>query len=77
METSKINDLRALYGAAAVFTNVDRFTLVHMDQPSQELINKRAREVSAEEFFCPDCPLCQMLKEAGVVVFDDSLEAAQ
>ena len=66
-------DIRALYGRNAVISRMGAFILVHLDRPSAATIRRRKREFNAGEFFCADCPLCQMLKESGVVVFDDSI----
>jgi hypothetical protein len=37
------------------------------------LVQTRTEEFDPEVFFCPECPLCQMIKDSGVVVFDDSI----
>jgi hypothetical protein len=66
-------DIRALYGNAAVISRKGAFVLVHLDRPSTAVVRRRTREFDPREVFCADCPLCQMLKESGVVVFDDSI----
>ena len=66
-------EIRALYGDAVSVSRKGSFTLVHLDKPSRSTIRKRTREFDPEDFFCPDCPLCQLLKEGGIVVFDDSV----
>jgi hypothetical protein len=66
-------EIRALYGRNAVISRKGAFTLVHLDRPSKAIIRRRRREFDPAEFFCPDCPLCQLLKRSGVVVFDDSI----
>jgi hypothetical protein len=66
-------ELRALYGQDVVISRKGRFVLVHLDRPNTQLVRSRTQEFDPEEFFCPDCPLCQMLMESGVIVFDDSL----
>ena len=66
-------EIRALYGQTAVVSRKGSFTLVHLDRPSKATIRRRSREFDPEEFFCPDCPLCQLLKKSGIVVFDDTL----
>jgi hypothetical protein len=66
-------EIRALYGKNAVICRKGAFTLVHLDRPSKATIRRRRREFDPGEFFCPDCPLCQLLKRSGVVVFDDSI----
>jgi hypothetical protein len=66
-------EIRALYGRKAVVSRKGAFTLVHLDNPSRATIKKRRQEFDPSEFFCPDCPLCQLLKESGIVVFDESI----
>jgi hypothetical protein len=66
-------DIRALYGKGAVISRKGAFILVHLDRPSATTLRRRKREFNPRQFFCADCPLCQMLKESGVVVFDDSI----
>jgi hypothetical protein len=68
-------DIRALYGRDAVISRKGTFVLVHLDHPSAATVRRRRREFNPRDVFCPDCPLCQMLKESGVVVFDDSIFA--
>lgn len=66
-------EIRALYGASAVISRKGAFVLVHLDQPSRALIRKRRREFDPAKFFCSDCPLCQLLRKSGIVVFNDSI----
>jgi len=66
-------DIRALYGKEAVISRKGSFILVHLDRPSAATIRRRRREFDPRQVFCTDCPLCQTLKESGVVVFDDSI----
>lgn len=66
-------EIRALYGAKAVVSRKGAFVLVHLDRPSKATIRKRRREFDPVKFFCSDCPLCQLLKKSGIVVFDDSI----
>lgn len=70
-------EIQAIYGKDSVISRKGSYALVHLDRPSVELVSARTREFDPEEFFCPECPLCQMLKESGVVVFeDDDVEKA-
>jgi hypothetical protein len=65
------DDLRKMYGDEAIFSRVGGFTLVHLDQPSEELVSRRVAEFDPGEFFFDDCPLCQMaMREGGHIVFD-------
>lgn len=64
--------IRAIYGENVVISRKASFVLVHLDRPAPRLVQERTREFEPDEFFSSDCPLCQMLKESGVVVFDDS-----
>ena len=68
--------IRALYGASVVISRKGAFVLVHLDRPSKATVRRRRRQFDPVEFFCPDCPLCQLLKQSGVVVFDDSIYAS-
>jgi hypothetical protein len=65
-------EVRAIYGERAVISRKGSFVLVHLDSPTRRLVQERTREFEPEEYFCSDCPLCQLLKDGGVVVFDDS-----
>jgi hypothetical protein len=66
-------EIRALYGKNAVISRKGLFTFVHLDNPSPEVIRQRRREFDPATFFCGDCPLCGLMKESGVIVFDDSV----
>ena len=66
-------EVRALYGPKAVVSRKGAFILVHLDGPSKDTMRKRRKEFDPARFFCPDCPLCQLLKKSGIVVFDDSI----
>lgn len=63
--------LRRVYGDDAVFSRVGKFTLVHLDSPTEETIAKRTGEFQPDEYFIDGCPLCEQAKAAGGhVVFD-------
>jgi len=66
-------ELRVLYGRDSVISRKTQFTLVHLDNPSPEVVRQRRREFDPATFFCRDCPLCQLMKESGVIVFDESV----
>ena len=61
------------YGKNAVISRKGLFVLVHLDRPSAELVRARTEEFEPDAFFCPECPLCQMVKESGIIIFDDSI----
>jgi hypothetical protein len=61
-----------IYGKDAVISRRGRFTFVHLDRPSAELVLDRTENFDPDEFFKCDCRVCQLLKEGGVVIFDDS-----
>ena len=65
-------EIRLTYGKNVVITRKGRFVLVHLDRPSTAVLQARTEEFDPEEFFLDECPLCQMAKEGGVVVFDDA-----
>ncbi len=60
-----------LYGRNAIVSRKGRFTLVHLDRPSSELVRARTEGFDADEFFDQDCRLCRLASEGGVVVYDD------
>ena len=60
-----------LYGRNALISRKGRFTLIHLDRPSSELVRARVDRFDPDEFFDEDCRLCRLAKEGGVVVFDD------
>ena len=66
-------ELRALYGKSAVISRKALFTLVHLDSPSPAAVRQRRREFDPTKFFCADCPLCRLMKESGIIVFDESV----
>jgi hypothetical protein len=61
-----------LYGKNAVISRKGRFTFVHLDHPSADLVRSRTENFNPDEFFKCDCRVCQLTKEGGVVIFDDS-----
>ena len=61
-----------MYGKNAVISRKGRFTLVHLDRPTTELVRVRTENFDPDEFFDCNCPICSLTKEGGIVVFDDS-----
>jgi hypothetical protein len=61
-----------LYGKNAVISRKDGFTFVHLDRPSAELVRARTRSFDPDEYFKCGCNVCQLIKEGGVILFDDS-----
>jgi hypothetical protein len=61
-----------MYGKNAVISRKGSFTLVHLDRPSAELVRVRTENFDPDEFFDCNCPICDLTKEGGIVVFDDS-----
>ena len=61
-----------MYGKNAVISRKGRFTFVHLDHPTAELLRARTENFDPDEFFKCDCRVCQLTKEGGVVIFDDS-----
>jgi hypothetical protein len=61
-----------LYGKNAVISHKGRFVLVHLDRPSAELLRSRTEKFDPDEFFHRNCHVCDVTRERGVVVFDDS-----
>ena len=61
-----------MYGKNAVISRKGRFTFVHLDRPSAEVVRARTENFDPDEFFRCACRVCELTKEGGVVVFDDS-----
>ena len=66
------DEIRLVYGRNAVISRKGNFVLVHLDRPSARVVRQRTKEFDPDEFFEKDCPLCQMQKEGGVIIYDDS-----
>lgn len=68
--------LKRAYGEDAIFTRVGKYTLVHLDNPSEEQIKERIEKAKNGEYdddFDDDCPLCQAMKDQPCeIVFDCS-----
>ena len=65
-------EIALLYGKNAIVSRKGRFTLVHLDRPSRAVVRARTREFDPQEFFEQDCPVCKVIEEGGVVIFDDA-----
>jgi hypothetical protein len=61
-----------MYGRNAVISRKDRFTFVHLDRPSAELIRARTANFDPDEYFKCGCTVCELIKEGGIILFDDS-----
>jgi len=61
-----------MYGKNTVISRKGRFTFVHLDRPSAELVQARTENFDPDEFFKCGCAVCRLTKEGGVVIFDDS-----
>lgn len=57
--------LREIYGEHAVFSRVENITLVHIDSPSPETIERRTAEFDPRMYWTDDCPLCSYQREHG------------
>jgi hypothetical protein len=66
-------ELRLIYGKDIAISRKGSFVLVHLDRPGAELIRERTEEFNPETFFCEQCPLCQMVKDSGVLIFNDAI----
>jgi hypothetical protein len=66
-------ELRLIYGKDIAISRKGSFVLVHLDHPSRELIRERTEEFNPETFFCEHCPLCQIVKDSGVLIFNDAI----
>jgi hypothetical protein len=61
-----------MYGKNAIISRNGRFTFVHLDRPSADLVRSRTEDFDPEEYFDCDCSVCRLTKEGGLVVFDDT-----
>ena len=61
-----------MYGKNAVISRKDQFTFVHLDRPSADLVRSRTVNFDPDEYFKCGCRICQLVKEGGVILFDDS-----
>jgi hypothetical protein len=66
-------ELRLIYGKDISISRKGPFALVHLDMPTRELIRERTEEFNPETFFCEHCPFCQMVKDSGVLIFNDAI----
>jgi hypothetical protein len=66
-------ELRLIYGKEIVISRKGSFVLVHLDHPSARVIRERTDDFNPDTFFCDHCPFCQMVKDSGVLLFNDSI----
>ena len=67
-------ELKQTFGEDVIVSRIGHFNLIHLDNPSPELVERRIAEFDPNELFEDDCPLCKMLREeGGNVVYDGSL----
>jgi hypothetical protein len=66
-------ELRLIYGKDISISRKGPFALVHLDRPSRESIRERTEDFNPETFFCEHCPFCQMVKDSGVLIFNDAI----
>ena len=64
-------EVRSRYGSRAAISRKGRFALVHLDDPTAELIRSRTETFEPDDFFDDDCPLCVIARAGGVFVYDD------
>jgi hypothetical protein len=65
-------EITFMYGKDAVISRNGRFTFVHLDRPSADLVRSRTENFDPDEFFKCDCRICRLTREGGIVVFDES-----
>jgi hypothetical protein len=67
-------DLKNAFGEDVIVSRIGPFNLIHLDNPSPEVVESRIAEFDPDELFEDDCPLCKMLREeGGNVVYDEFL----
>jgi hypothetical protein len=74
-EQIPVKNLKKIWGENAIFSKVGKYTLVHLDNPSEEQIKERIEKAKNGEYddFDDDCPLCQAMKDQPCeIVFDCS-----
>jgi hypothetical protein len=58
---------KQLYGKDLIVSRLGKITLIHLDHPSKEEIQRRIEETIREELtgeaFSDDCPLCREFRE--------------
>ena len=63
-------ELRILYGKNIIITRLGPYVLAHLDNPTAEVVEARTNGFNPKEFFVRDCPVCEMTKHGGVIIFD-------
>ncbi len=66
-------ELKKMFGDNAIITRVGRFNLVHLDNPTEQELERRIREFDPAEYFEADCPLCRLMREEGGNIVYDGL----
>jgi hypothetical protein len=46
---------------------------VHLDRPAASVLHERTLEYDPDTYFCDQCPFCQIVRESGVVIFNDTI----
>lgn len=65
------DEARLRYGDTAIVSHKGEFALVHLDQPDDRVLLERTEEFDPDDYFDPDCPLCDVLRDGCVVIFDE------
>ena len=65
-------ELLFIDGKNAIISRNGRFTFVNLDRPSADLVRVRTLNFNPDEFFKCDCRICELTREGGHLVFDDS-----
>ena len=63
-------ELRARYGRDVPITRRRGFWLVHLDDAPPDVVIERTRTFDPDDYFEPDCPLCEIQRAKRLVVFD-------
>jgi len=61
-----------VFGKNVVISRKYPFTCVHLDRPSAEPVRARTDNFDPAEYFRCGCEVCQLTRQGGVIVFDDS-----
>lgn len=61
-----LSKLHKVYGKNALVSRVNGYNIIHLDDPTDEEIKQRIKEVLDDQIdndLEDDCPLCQMMRD--------------
>ncbi len=73
MTEEQLRELKDVYGEDSVVCSVGSWTVIMLDRPDAETIERRLSEFDPTSFLTDGCPLCQLLaREGGEIVYDQT-----